>query len=111
MLTCSDSLTFARIRQRSYGHQATNELPITRRRQSSRYSYQRPPQTHRLSILEVPIRRILTDPANAQIVEVTPRVAQGCVVHRGMKTVGREPSWCWLNSEYHKALAPLFISI
>ncbi len=34
---------------------------------------------------------------------------QGCVVHRGIKTVGREPSWCMLNSEYHKALAPFFL--
>ncbi len=44
-----------------------------------------------------------------------PRVAHtwyrmhGCVVHRGIKTVGREPSWCRLNSEYQKALAPFFI--
>ncbi len=48
---------------------------------------------------------------------VTPRVAhtwyrmQGCVVHRGIKTVGREPSWCRLNSEYHNALAPFLIPI
>ncbi len=31
------------------------------------------------------------------------------VVRRSVKNVGREPSWCWLNSEYHKALAPFFI--
>ncbi len=31
-----------------------------------------------------------------------------CVVHRGIKTVGRELSWCRLNSEYHKALASFF---
>ncbi len=31
---------------------------------------------------------------------------QGCLVHRGIKTVGREPSWCRLNSEHRKALAP-----
>ncbi len=36
-----------------------------------------------------------------------PRVAhtwyrmQGCVIHWGIKTVGREPSWCRLNSEHH----------
>ncbi len=30
-------------------------------------------------------------------------LAAACVV------VGREPSWCRLNSEYHKALAPFFI--
>ncbi len=30
---------------------------------------------------------------------------------RGIKTVGREPSWCRPNSEYHKALAPFFIPI
>ncbi len=41
-----------------------------------------------------------------------PRVAhtwyrmQGCVIHRGIKTVGRRPSWCRLNTEFHKALAP-----
>ncbi len=29
---------------------------------------------------------------------------QGCAVHRGIKNVGREPSWCRLNSEYHKVL-------
>ncbi len=34
---------------------------------------------------------------------------QGCVVHRGIKTVGRESSWCRLNSEYHKAFALFFI--
>ncbi len=35
-----------------------------------------------------------------------------CVfVHRGIKIVGREPSWCRPNSEYHKALAPFFIPI
>ncbi len=28
---------------------------------------------------------------------------------KGVKTVGREPSWCRLNSEYRKALALLFI--
>ncbi len=32
-----------------------------------------------------------------------------CVVHRGIKIVGREPSWGRLNSEYHKALALFFI--
>ncbi len=26
---------------------------------------------------------------------------QGCVIHWGMKTVGWEPSWCRLYSEYH----------
>ncbi len=30
---------------------------------------------------------------------------------RGIKNVGREPSWCRLNLEYHKALAPFFILI
>ncbi len=45
----------------------------------------------------------------------TPRMAhtwyrmQGCAVHRGIKTVGREPSWCRLNSECHKAFAPSYI--
>ncbi len=34
---------------------------------------------------------------------------KGVFVHRGIKTVGREPSWCRLNSEYHKALASFFI--
>ncbi len=34
---------------------------------------------------------------------------QGRVVHRGIKTVGREPGWCRLNSEYPKALAPFLI--
>ncbi len=34
---------------------------------------------------------------------------QECVIHRGIKTVDREPSWCRLNSDYHKALAPFFI--
>ncbi len=38
---------------------------------------------------------------------LAPRVAhtryrmQGCVVHRGIKNAGREPSWCMLNSECH----------
>ncbi len=27
---------------------------------------------------------------------------QGCVVHRGMKNVFREPSWCRPNPEYHE---------
>ncbi len=26
-----------------------------------------------------------------------------------IKIAGRDPSWCRLNSEYHKALAPFFI--
>ncbi len=34
---------------------------------------------------------------------------QGCVIHRGIKAVGREPSWCRVTSEYHKALDPFFI--
>ncbi len=36
---------------------------------------------------------------------------KGVFVHRGIKTVGRESSWCRPNSEYHKALAPFFIPI
>ncbi len=36
---------------------------------------------------------------------------KGVFVHRGIKTVGQEPSWCRPNSEYHKALAPFFIPI
>ncbi len=28
---------------------------------------------------------------------------------KGIKTVGREPSWCRLNSEYHEALASFVI--
>ncbi len=39
---------------------------------------------------------------------VAPRM-QGCVVHRGIKTFGREPSWYRLSMEYLKALAPFFI--
>ncbi len=34
---------------------------------------------------------------------------QACAVHRGIMTVGREPNWGRLNSEYHKALDPFFI--
>ncbi len=32
---------------------------------------------------------------------------KGVFVQRGIKTVGREPSWCRPNSEYHKALAKI----
>ncbi len=32
-----------------------------------------------------------------------------CVVHCGIRNAGREPSWCRPNSEYKKAIAPLFI--
>ncbi len=34
----------------------------------------------------------------------------GCVLHQDTKTVGWEQSWCRLYLEYHKALAPFFIS-
>ncbi len=33
------------------------------------------------------------------------------IIHRGVKTVGRELSWCSLRPEYQKALAPFFIPI
>ncbi len=36
---------------------------------------------------------------------------KGVFVHRGIKTVGREPSWCRPNSEYHKALAPFLFPV
>ncbi len=36
-------------------------------------------------------------------------IVQGCVVHLGIKTVGREPRWWRLNSEHHKVLAPFFL--
>ncbi len=34
---------------------------------------------------------------------------QDCVVHMGIKNVGRDPSRCMPYSEYHKPRAPLFI--
>ncbi len=34
---------------------------------------------------------------------------QACAAHQDIKTVGREQSWCNLNSEYLKALALFFI--
>ncbi len=36
---------------------------------------------------------------------------QGRVVYRCIKTVGREPSWCRLNSEYHKTIATFFFPL
>ncbi len=52
---------------------------------------------------------------DVQLVRLSSRVLgaipkrQGCVVHRGIKPVGREPSWCRFNSKYHEALAAFFI--
>ncbi len=46
---------------------------------------------------------------DAPIVGHTSYRMQECAIHRGIKTVGLEPSWCRLNSEYHKSLAPFFI--
>ncbi len=36
---------------------------------------------------------------------------QVCVVHRGTKNVGREPSWRRSNPEHHKLRAPFFIQV
>ncbi len=64
-----------------------------------------------LQTLSVP----LSTQWNIRLQHSAPRAAhtccrmQGCIVHRGIKTVGREPSWCRVNSEYHKALAPFII--
>ncbi len=44
--------------------------------------------------------RLVTTAALAPRVTHTWYRMQGCAVHRGIKTVGREPSWCRLNSEY-----------
>ncbi len=53
---------------------------------------QRPRQILLLLLLQ-----LLLDPRTSH----TRYRRQGCAVHRGRENVGREPSWCRPNSEYH----------